>query len=134
MKRLYVLFDHECSLCTHCSRWLTHQEAFIELQLIPLQSPDISRRFPGLKEWDKLDLTEKLVVISDEGAVYQGENAWIMCLYALKAYRELSQRLAHPTLRPFARRFCELISKNRLSISRFLANPAGELERAKIVE
>jgi predicted DCC family thiol-disulfide oxidoreductase YuxK len=127
MKRLYVLYDQECALCGSCRWWLMRQRAYIELYFIPLQSPEIVRRFPGLKEWDQLDLREKLVVISDEGAVYQGQYAWIMCLYALRDYREWAQRLAHPTLLPFARRVCEVVSRNRLAISRFLKEPVEEL-------
>lgn len=129
MKRLYVLFDQECALCQSCRRWLMRQQAFIELYFIPLQSPEIARCFPGLQEWDQLDLSEKLVVISDEGAVYQGQYAWIMCLYALREYREWAQRLAHPALLPFARRVCETVSRNRLLISRFLKEPVEELSK-----
>jgi predicted DCC family thiol-disulfide oxidoreductase YuxK len=127
MKRLYVLFDQDCGLCLRCSRWLIRQKAFIELSFIPLQSPEITRRFPGLKEWDQLDLREKLVVVSDEGAVYQGPNAWIMCFFALDEYREWARRLAQPALLPFARRACEQVSRNRLTISRLLNMPASEL-------
>jgi hypothetical protein len=43
-----------------------------------------------------------------------------MCLYALRDYREWSQRLAHPALLPWARRVCELLSENRLQMSRWL--------------
>lgn len=129
MKRLYVLFDQECALCQSCRQWLMRQQAFIELHFIPLQSPEIARRFPGLQEWDQLDLREKLVVVSDEGAVYQGQYAWIMCLYALCEYREWAQRLAHPALLPFARRVCETVSRNRLLISRFLKEPVEELSK-----
>jgi len=128
MKRLYVLFDQECALCLSCGQWLLRQEAFIELRFIPLQSPEVSQRFPGLKEWPDLDLSEKLVVVSDEGAVYQGQYAWIMCLYALRDYREWAQRLAHPALLPFARRVCELVSRNRRLLSRFLKEPTEELK------
>ena len=41
-------------------------------------------------------------------------------LYALRDYREWSQRLAHPALLPWARRVCELLSENRLQMSRWL--------------
>ena len=133
MKRLYVLFDQECPLCQGCRQWLMRQQAFIELHFIPLQSPEIARRFPGLQEWDLLDLREKLVVVSDEGAVYQGQYAWIMCLYALREYREWAQRLAHPALLPFARRVCEVVSSNRLLISRFLKEPVEELSKKLLV-
>ena len=132
MKRLYVLFDQECGLCLACGRWLARQEAFIELAFIPLQSPDIPRRFPGLREWPGLDLREKLVVVSDEGAVYQGQYAWIMCLFALRDYREWAQRLADPALLPFAKQVCELVSRNRLAITQFLHLPVGDL-REKLV-
>jgi len=52
-------------------------------------------RFPGI---DALKPGEQLLVISDEGAVYRGAHAWIMCLWALENYREHAQRLAHPAL------------------------------------
>ncbi len=116
MKNLYVLFDQDCALCRTCSGWLAQQPAFIPLHFIPLQSPDLERRFPGV---GKLDFREKLVVVSDEGAFYQGPNAWIICLYALRDYREWSFRLAHPALLPFARRACELVARNRLALSRW---------------
>jgi predicted DCC family thiol-disulfide oxidoreductase YuxK len=116
MKQLYVLFDGECALCRRCREWLTRQPAFIHLRFIPLQSPAAAQKFPGL---DLRNANEQLVVVSDEGAVYKGPQAWIMCLYALREYREASVRLAHPALLPWARRFCELISQNRLLLSRW---------------
>jgi predicted DCC family thiol-disulfide oxidoreductase YuxK len=127
VKQLYVLFDQECTFCVSCGQWLARQEAFIELRFIPLQSAEVSRRFPGLKEWDQLDLREKLVAVSDEGAVYQGQYAWIMCLFALCEYREWAQRLAQPALLPFARRVCELVSRNRMVLSGFLKTPVEDL-------
>ena len=130
MKRLFVLYDQECELCQRCRHWLTRQDAFVPLCFIPFQSPEVSRLFPGLKEWDQIDLSEKLVVVSDEGAVYQGQYAWIMCLYALQNYREWAQRLSHPALLPFARLVCETISRNRLIISGFLKRPTDELIRS----
>jgi len=130
VKRLYVLYDEECALCEACRHWLIRQEAFIELYFLPYQSPEVAQRFPGLKEWNGIDLSEKLVVVSDEGAVYQGQYAWIMCLYALQDYREWAQRLSHPALLPFARRVCEIISRNRLLISGLLKKPTKELVRS----
>jgi predicted DCC family thiol-disulfide oxidoreductase YuxK len=125
MKRLYVLFDQECALCRRCCLWLGRQQALIELHFIPLQSPDLGHRFPGV---EKLNLSERLVVVSDEGAVYQGQYAWIMCLYALRDYRVWSQHLAHPALLPLARHICELVSRNRLTMSGlFLKDPIEKL-------
>ena len=58
-----------------------------------------------------------------------------MCLWALREYREWSQRLASPALLPWARRACELVSANRLSLSAWFKGMTddelgGELETA----
>jgi predicted DCC family thiol-disulfide oxidoreductase YuxK len=118
MKRLFILFDGECSLCGRCREWLARQPAFLELEFVPFQSPEARERFPGI---EALHPEEQLLVVSDEGAVYRGPQAWIMCLYALREYRAWSQRLAHPALLPWARRVCELLSENRLQVSRLVA-------------
>ena len=117
MKRLYVLYDAECALCRRCRDWLARQPHWIELEFVALQSPDLARRFVGI---DALQPGEQLLVVSDTGAVYRGSHAWIMCLYALPAYRAWAQRLATPALQPWARRVCELVSQNRLRLSRLL--------------
>ena len=114
MKTLHVLFDGQCALCRRCRRWLERQPAFVELRFLPLQSPEVACRFPGIERFGPRD---QLLVVSDEGEVYQGPQAWIMCLWALREYREWSQRLAGPALLPWARRACELVSDNRVSIS-----------------
>jgi len=56
-------------------------------------------------------------VISDEGAVYRGAHAWIMCLWALENYREHAQRLAHPAYCRSQKLVCELLSRNRFFLS-----------------
>lgn len=114
MSRLYVLFDAECELCLRCRNWLMKQPAFVPLIFIALQSDEARRRFP---EIDALKPREQLVVISNEGAVYRGACAWIMCLWALQNYREHAQRLANPVLLPFARIACDLLSRNRFFLS-----------------
>jgi predicted DCC family thiol-disulfide oxidoreductase YuxK len=117
MNRLYVLFDAQCELCVRCRNWLAKQSAFVPLSFIALQSTEALRRFPGI---DALKPREQLLVISNEGSVYRGAHAWIMCLWALQNYREYAQRLANPMLLPFARIVCELLSRNRFFLSRAL--------------
>ena len=126
MKRLYVLYDAKCPLCVGCRNWLKAQSAFVNLTFIPLQTPMLEQFFPGLAAVKQGD---QLVVISDEGAVYLGSDAWIICLYALRDYREWSQRLAHPALRPFARAAFKKLSENRLAISRWFG--AAEMEELR---
>jgi len=117
MNRLYVLFDAQCELCVRCRNWLRNQPAFVPLSFIALQSAEARQRFPGI---DALKPNEQLLVISDEGSVYRGAHAWIMCLWALRKYREHAQRLASPTLLPFAQIVCELLSRNRFHLSEAL--------------
>jgi len=114
MKSLYVLFDAECELCVRCRNWLAQQPVFVPLVFIAFQSDEAQRRFFGI---DALKPGEQLLVISDEGAVYRGAHAWIMCLWALENYREHAQKLAHPVLLPLAKAVCELLSRNRFFLS-----------------
>lgn len=114
MRCLYVLFDAQCELCVRCRNWLMKQPAFVPLRFIAWQSEEAERRFLGIEAFRP---SEQLLVISNNGALYRGAHAWIMCLWALQNYREHAQRLAHPILLPFAQRVCELLSRNRFFLS-----------------
>lgn len=127
MKRLNVIYDADCALCRKCRQWLQEQPAFLDLAFTPLQAIDLEERFPSISRFNP---RRQLLVISNEGGVYAGPAAWIMCLYALEDYRELSLRLANPRLMPYAKRICELISNNRLGISRALRLVKGDLAAA----
>src|SRR5215204_1562598 len=106
MKTLYVLHDPQCGFCEKCRDWLGRQPAYVELRFVPMNSAEAQRRFPGVeKHW----LGEDLMDISDEGAVYRGPSAYLLCLYALVEYREWAQRLASPALLPLARRVFHLL-------------------------
>jgi predicted DCC family thiol-disulfide oxidoreductase YuxK len=114
MKWLTVLFDENCALCCHCRAWLMQQPAFVPLRFVPLQSPDISKLFPGIEMFRP---SEQLIVVADDRSVYRGASAWVMCLWALQDYRDLAIRLANPLLLPLARVACELLSRNRFYLS-----------------
>jgi predicted DCC family thiol-disulfide oxidoreductase YuxK len=123
MKRLYVFYDGECALCRRCREWLAHQPAYLELEFHPFQSEAAHRLCPELPRFQP---NEQLIVLSDEGAIYAGELAWLMCLYALREYRGWSRRLASSALRPLAQRLCLLVSHNRLTLSRMLLQNVAE--------
>jgi predicted DCC family thiol-disulfide oxidoreductase YuxK len=129
MKCLCVLFDADCELCVRCRNWLMQQPAFVPLIFIAFQSEQARRRFPGI---DALKPGEQLLVISDEGAVYRGAHAWVMCLWALENYREHAQRLAHPVLLPLAKTVCELFSRNRFFLSDALFRKSPETAAQKL--
>lgn len=113
MKQLTVLYDYDCGLCRRARCWLEAQPKFLPLEFIPAGSDHARYRFPTLPA-----RAEELVVISDDGALYRGERAWLMCLYALQDYREWAGRLATPRLLPLARAAVQLVSENRILLSR----------------
>lgn len=130
MKRLYVIYDAKCEVCRRCRVWLARQVAFVPLTFVPLQAPELATRFPGI---ERLSPEREIVVVSDAGEVWQGGSAWVMCLWALRDFREWSQRLAHPLLLPLARRACELVSGRRHELSRWLAEDQPELLAQRLV-
>jgi len=115
--RLYVLYDHGCGLCSHLVQWMSRQHSTWELQFVAAGSPESRQLFPDLTLPSR---PEELIVVGDDGAVYRGDAAYIMCLYALDGYRPLAIRMSQPTWRPLARRIFTMISTNRLQISDFL--------------
>lgn len=63
---------------------------------------------------------DQVIVVTDEGAVYRGPSAWIMCLWALKRYRAWSLLMATPAWRPRVARIIDGLGRRRLMISRLL--------------
>jgi predicted DCC family thiol-disulfide oxidoreductase YuxK len=116
MNKLTVLYDDSCALCIRCRDWLSTQSAFVELELLPSFSPDARRRF-GAVPW----LGEELVVVSDEGDVWVGTAAFIVCLWALVEWRPWSYRLSGPSFAHLAERFFHALSSNRRTIAAFLS-------------
>ncbi|MEM9478866.1 MAG: DCC1-like thiol-disulfide oxidoreductase family protein [Verrucomicrobiota bacterium] len=111
---LRVFYDAECGLCRACRHWMKDQPKFVEVLFTPYQSGNAERLCSGLHT---LHPDRQIVVLADNGAIYQGGSAWVMCLWALRDYRELAGRLATPAFLPFAKKACALVSKNRLRLS-----------------
>lgn len=112
-----VLYDKRCSLCSQVHEWLEEQPKFVQLKFVVADSNLAHYRFPELDH--SRTLTE-LTVISDNGLVYIGEKAWVMCLWALCEYRELAVTLCSPELFPLARRMILWVSNNRHKLNGFL--------------
>jgi predicted DCC family thiol-disulfide oxidoreductase YuxK len=117
MRRLYVLYDADCGLCSRIRRWAERQPAFVELDFVAAQSARARQWFPTLAGKGE---PEELVVVSDEGGVYREDNSWIMVLYALQPYRDWAIRLSRPWLLPHARAAFNLLTQNRKRVSDWL--------------
>ncbi|MCH0539356.1 DUF393 domain-containing protein [Streptomyces sp. MUM 203J] len=98
--RLTVLYDAQCPLCVHLRAWMLRQARLVPLDLVPAGSQEARRRFPGL---DHRETLEEITVVGNDGAVYRGTDAWIVCLWALAEHRAKAYWLATPAGRPVAR-------------------------------
>ena len=118
MKRLTVIYDGACALCLRCADFLAGARTLVPLELLSCQSQDARERF-GAVPW----LGEELVCVSDEGDVWIGPAAFLVCMWALADYREWSYRLSGPALAPLAERFFVAISSQRARIASFVRKP-----------
>jgi predicted DCC family thiol-disulfide oxidoreductase YuxK len=110
MRRLFVLYDARCALCRRFRAWLEAQSQLTRLVFLAAGSDAARLRFPDI---DHAASLEELMAIADTGSIYRGPKAWIMCLWALRDYRQLSFRLASPEWLPVARRVVAWISAHR---------------------
>ena len=134
MEKLYVLYDPKCELCCRLKNWILVQRSWIGIAVVEQGSEKARRFFPEL---DRIATKEDLAVVSDEGAVYLNDRAWIMVMYAMVEYRDWAARLTHPLLMPLARQAFAALSKNRHWLSKMLSseNPevvAGELRKVEL--
>lgn len=134
MQKLYVLYDPKCELCCRLKNWILVQRSWIGIALLEAGSEKARRLFPEL---ESIAGKEDLAVISDEGAVYLNDRAWIIVLYAMVEYRDWAARLTHPLLMPLARQAFAALSKNRHLLSRMLTSDdpetiAGELRQVEL--
>lgn len=129
MEKLYVLYDPKCELCCRLKNWILVQRSWLGIALIEQGSEKARRLFPGL---ERIATKEDLAVISDEGAVYLNDRAWIMVMYAMLEYRDWAARLTHPLLMPLARQAFAALSKNRHFISSMLSPENTEALAAEL--
>jgi predicted DCC family thiol-disulfide oxidoreductase YuxK len=105
---LTILYDAACPLCVRCRRWMDGQAAYVELAFLDCSSPEAHARY-GAVPW----LQQELVVVADTGEAWVGPAAFLVCLWALRDWREWSYRLSGPLLLPLAARFFHMISERR---------------------
>ena len=100
MRYLTVLYDENCGFCRRAGRWLRAHNQLVWLDLVPAGSDAARRRFPVLDH----DATfKKITVIADNGDVYTGDDAWLVCLWSLRAWRPLAVSMSRPGRERFVR-------------------------------
>lgn len=108
-----VVYDAACGLCTRLKAWIAEQVPLVRVRFVASGSPEARQSFPQLPP-------EELAVIADTGEVWLGNRAWIVCLWALRDYRDLSFRLTSPLLLLMAREAFAVLSANRGAVSDML--------------
>ena len=108
-----IVYDADCGLCTRAKDWMKQQDPLVALEFLPTGSPEARQRFPGLP-------TGEVAVVANTGDVWFGNHAWVVCLWALREYRELAFRLTSPLLALMAREAFAVVSKNRYALSNML--------------
>lgn len=121
--QLTVLYDDRCPLCRTFSSWLARQPTLVDLDQLPAGSGFARVRFPAL---DHERTLEEITVVSDDGAVWTGAHAWVMCLWATAAHRALAESLARPTRLPLARGAAHLAAGIRNVTSSRPVTPGGD--------
>jgi predicted DCC family thiol-disulfide oxidoreductase YuxK len=123
IRRLYVLYDSRCGICSRLRLWIQNQRAFVIYDFVPAGSERARRIFPSLEHDANVS---ELVVVTDGGAVYADDAAWILCLWGLREYRSWSHRFAHGPLRPLARAAWDFLSTNRSQLAAMLSMRSDE--------
>lgn len=100
LRGLTVLYDPRCKLCSFVADWLARQRQLVPIDLVPTGSGEALRRFPEL---DHAATAKEITAVGDQGQVYRGDNAFIVCLWALAGHREFAHTLTRPAGRRLAR-------------------------------
>ncbi len=117
MTEITIFYDLRCGLCCQVKAWMLRQRAYLKLNFLPFDSPMALAVLPELPD---LDPAGQIVVHANTGEVYQGAEAWITCLWALRNWRGWAKRFSRPEWHPLAHHLCRLISGNRLKLSHWL--------------
>ncbi|MEU5696315.1 DCC1-like thiol-disulfide oxidoreductase family protein [Actinosynnema sp. NPDC020468] len=86
---LTVLYDAGCPVCRGAAGWLARQVQLVRLDLVPAGSAAARERFPAL---DHDRTRREITVVGADGAVYRGDTAWAVVLWALESWRPMSDR------------------------------------------
>jgi len=108
-----IVYDASCGLCTRAKAWITEQTALVSVQFVAAESAAAGKRFPQLP-------VGEVAVVANTGEAWFGDHAWIVCLWALRDYRDLAVRLTSPLLSLMAREAFTIVSKNRHVLSNLL--------------
>ena len=121
---LTVYADEACGFCGWCRGWLSAQSLLVPMRFAPAGGEEAQRRLGPLAD----GTLDDLVVQADDGRVWVGPSAFVLCLWATEHHRDLAMRLRIPGFKLTAERFFHMISANRKTLARFVP-PASLVRR-----
>lgn len=121
MNELTVFYDAQCPFCVRCRDWLAREPSHVALRLVPADSAEASERCGPL-----LGLGAHLVVADERGRFWMGAAAFIVCLWALKAFRGWAFALTQPWMAGLAALLFDAISASRGWLSLLVAGKRCE--------
>ncbi|CCH29802.1 DCC1-like thiol-disulfide oxidoreductase family protein [Actinosynnema sp. NPDC047251] len=110
MNALTVLYDADCPFCRRATAWLAAQAKLVRLDFVPAGSEQARQRFPEL---DHAETMRVITLIGDRGEVFRGDRAWLVCLWALRAWRPMANRLTGQGHQRFLRAATKLADRLR---------------------
>jgi len=112
---LDIFYDGQCGMCCTFHEWVNEQERAFQVNFIPYQDPQAYDIFPGLKE---LDPEKEMIVRTDQGELFHGAEAWVLCLFSCEHHQAKARKLGGKMLLPVAIKACNLLAANRKRLSR----------------
>ena len=118
MEKAVLIYDGDCAICRRAVRRVGRRAWAGELELLPLQAPDLATRYPGLPE----DVCRRSVqLVLPDGRVLAGSEAIRETLVRLKGVRWLSHAFRIPGVKLLTRHLYGWIASNRHLLSQVLA-------------
>ena len=123
-RRLLVLYDSDCGICTRSARLLRLLDRRARLHLLPLQAAgDVA----GAPQRDVL--LEAIHVRDEYGRWSVAGNACIRIGQEVPVLRPLAILAGLPVMRRLVERLYALLARRRYRISRLLGDDACQIER-----
>ena len=115
IQKIEVFYDGRCGMCCSFHEWINRQPRAYRIDFIPYQSPDAEKVFPGI---GTLDPAREMIVRTDQGKIYRGAEAWVLCLHSCANHQTAARKLATPGMLSVAIRACRVLAANRHSLSK----------------
>ena len=117
---LTVLYDQRCPLCQRLREWLGAQATLVPIEFVAAASAEAVARYPGL---DHIRTTTVLTVVTQEGAVYEAERAWLVCAWALPAWQAAAEHFGTQRRLVLVKAVARLVDRHRHAAVRKLYGP-----------